>query len=57
MAKMTKAKARRRIHEASQKLLKVWLANPGGALSPQDLNEMAKFAQSTCSRLERKLRG
>lgn len=56
MPKMTKAKARRRIHEASQKLLKVWLANPGGVLSSTDLNEMAKFAQNTCSRLERKLR-
>jgi len=56
MSRMTKAQARRRLHEASQKILKVWLANPGGVLSPKDLSEMAKFAQNTSERLERKLR-
>jgi hypothetical protein len=56
MAKMTKAQGRRRLHEASQKILRVWLANPGGVLSPKDLNEMAKFAQNTIERLERKMR-
>ena len=56
MAKMTKAQARRRLDEAGQKILKVWLANPDNALSAADLNEMAKFAQNTLSRLERKLK-
>lgn len=54
--KMTKAQARRRLHEAAQKILKVWMANPGGLLSSQDLNAMAKFAQNDLSRMERKLR-
>ena len=56
MGKMTKAQARRRLDEAGQKILKVWLANPDNSLSSQDLNEMAKFAQNTLSRLERKLK-
>lgn len=56
MAKMTKAQARRRLDEAGQKILKVWLANPDNCLSSADLNEMAKFAQNTLSRLERKLK-
>ena len=56
MPKMTKAQARKRLHEAGQKILRVWLENPGGVLSPKDLNEMAKFAQGTLERLERKLR-
>jgi len=56
MGKMTKAQARRRLHEASQKILKVWLANPDNKLTSSDLNEMAKFAQNTLTRLERKLR-
>ena len=56
MAKMTKAVARRRLHEASQKILKVWLANPDNCLSSSDLNEMAKFAQNNISRYERKLK-
>jgi len=56
MVKMTKAAARKRLEEAAQKILKVWLANPGDVLSPQDLNAMAKFAQNDLSRMERKLR-
>lgn len=48
--------ARKRLEEAGQKILKVWLANPGGVLSSTDLNEMAKFAQNTLSRIERKLK-
>jgi hypothetical protein len=56
MAKMTKAAARKRLEEAAQKILKVWLANPGDVLSTQDLNAMAKFAQNDLSRMERKLR-
>ena len=56
MSKMTKAQGRRRLNEASMKLLRVWMANPGGVLTSADLNEMAKFAQNTISRLERKMR-
>ena len=56
MAKMSKAQARKRLEEAGQKILKVWMANPNGALSASDLNEMAKFAQNTLTRLERKLK-
>jgi len=56
MSKMTKKQARDRLHEASVKILKVWIQNPGNALSSADLNEMAKFAQNTLSRLEKKLK-
>jgi len=56
MGKMTKKQARDRLHEAGMKILKVWMQNPGNVLSSADLNEMAKFAQNTLSRLEKKLR-
>jgi len=56
MAKMTKAVAQKRLYEASQKILKVWLANPNNCLSYSALNEMAKFAQNNLSRYERKFR-
>jgi len=56
MAKMTKAQARKRLHEASQKILMVWLANPSDAISPQDLSKMAQFAQNDLTRIGRKLR-
>jgi len=56
MPKMSKAAARKRLHEASQKILKVWIANPSDAISPQDLSKMAQFAQNDLSRIARKLR-
>jgi len=56
MPKMSKAAARKRLHEASQKILKVWIANPSDAISAQDLSKMAQFAQNDLSRIARKLR-
>ena len=56
LAKMTKKQGRDRLYEAATKILNVWMANPGGVLSPADLNEMAKFGQTTLSRLQKKLR-
>ena len=57
MAKLTKAKTRRRLEEASAKVAKVWMADFIGTvpLSSRDLSDLLK-CRETLNRIAKKLK-